>query len=141
MVYLGVDYGRRNLGLALSEGILARPINTLRVKTPEKALALINCVCQKEGIEKIIVGISEGQMAEETHDFGQKLAEFCCLPVEFCDETLSSHEAEKRSGADRNVRQKSARRERRALAHSLAAADILQNYLDRTWYSAETERL
>lgn len=130
MVFLGVDYGRRNLGLSLSEGMLARPISSLRVKAPEKALSLIKDICQKEGVGKIVMGISEGAMAEETRDFGQKLAEFCDLPVEFWDETLSSEEAKQQA---RQIfgRLKFHKND----VHSLSAAITLQNCLDMSFVS------
>ena len=106
---LGIDYGQRYLGLALSAGELAEPKGTIETKQIEVLEAKIT----QWGITKVVVGLSEGKMAEETKVWGKKLEKMLQLPVVFVDETLSSQEA----GADKDN-------------HSKAAAVILQRYLD-----------
>ncbi|MBI4100565.1 Holliday junction resolvase RuvX [Candidatus Microgenomates bacterium] len=122
MNILGVDYGERKIGLAISSGFLATPLgieeNTKNIG--EK----IKIICQREQIGKIVIGLSEGKMAIRQKEFGQKLTKACEIPVEFWDETLTSKEA-LRKMIEAGVRQKKRRREDAA-----AAALILQSFLD-----------
>lgn len=115
---LGIDYGRAHLGLATSMGELAEPWGTIDYKDQESGIKKIGEVCSKLDVELIVIGISEGKMAEETQAFGNKLASMLRLPVKFGDETLTSLEADtgrkKDSGKD----------------HQRAAAIILERYLD-----------
>ena len=106
---LGIDYGQKYLGLAISAGELAQPKGTLAINQLTDLLAKIHAW----EITRIVIGLSEGKMAEETKVWGKKLEKMVQLPVVFCDETLSSHEA----GSDKDN-------------HAKAAAVILQRYLD-----------
>ena len=102
---LGIDYGPKNIGLAISEGFIAEPLKVVH------SLEEIKKVITELNIEKIIVGISEGKSRELAEKFGNELQSVVGLPVEFVDETLTTHEA-----GDKE--------------HSKAAAIILQRYLD-----------
>ncbi|GAG09922.1 unnamed protein product, partial [marine sediment metagenome] len=84
MKILGVDFGEKKIGLAISEDFLAEPLGVI------KAERAIKRICQEQGIEKIVVGISEGKMAETTRDFGERLKSATGLSVEYQDETLTS---------------------------------------------------
>ncbi len=82
-------------------------------------------ICEKEKIEKIIVGISEGEMAKKTKEFVKKLQESVFLPIEEFDETLSTMDAQRlaiESGMSRIKRKK--------MEDAMAASVMLQNYLD-----------
>jgi putative holliday junction resolvase len=88
---LGIDFGTKRVGLAISHGFLAEPYKTI-----ENNLQLfenIKQICLDEGIEKLVVGISENIMAQKTKKFAKKLEKELSMPVEFVDETLSSQEA------------------------------------------------
>ncbi len=102
---LGIDYGPKNMGLATSEGFIAQPLKVVH------SVVEIKKICEEFTIEKIIVGVSEGKSGEEAKKFGNDLQSMVGLPVEFVDETLTSHEAGNKN-------------------HAKAAAIILQRYLD-----------
>jgi len=125
MKLLAIDYGRKRIGLAISYATLAEPFKVI-INTPNVFEEILT-ICQDEGITKLIVGISEQQMAIETEEFAQKLQEKVALPMQFVDETLSSQNAEKKvseSGMKMSKR-------RKAKDH-FAAAEFLQEYLDVT---------
>lgn len=102
---LGIDFGPRNIGLALSEGEIAQPYAVVH------KLSQIETIIKNQKITKIVVGVSEGKSKTAALSFGKKLQSMLRLPVEFIDETLSTHEAGPK-------------------AHAKAAAIILQRYLD-----------
>lgn len=102
---LGIDFGLKNIGLAISEGEIADPYKVVH------RISDLGPIVKKLNISRIIVGVSEGRSKNEAENFGKKLRDVLGLPVEFIDETLSSYEAGPK-------------------AHARAAAVILQRYLD-----------
>jgi len=138
MKYLAIDYGRSHLGLAISEGFIAEPYDKFKnqsfdktqdknskIKDASQKLKVIKEIVNEEKIQQIIIGISEGEMAEETKKFGEGLKKITGLSVEYQDETLTSKEAIKKmieSGKKRSDRQ--------TKEHNFAACLILQSYLD-----------
>ena len=122
MRILGIDYGEKKIGLSFSEGNLAAPIG---VEPNTKDFGRkIKDFCQKEKVEKIVLGISEGQMAQKQKKFGAKMARICGLPVELWDETLTSQEAVK------VMIESGRKRKKRRVEDAVSAALILQSYLD-----------
>jgi putative Holliday junction resolvase len=119
MKYLGIDYGRRKIGLAVSDGRLAEPYQVIRYKDYEKMIAHIKRTIERQKIEKVIVGISEGEMAEESKKFAKEFS------AETFDETLSSHDA-----IEMSIQGGMGRRKRREMEDAFAASIMLQNYLD-----------
>lgn len=124
--YLGLDYGRKKIGLAISEGILAEPYKVVRFVNKGKAVKDIKLISEKEGINQIVLGISEGRMAEETKEFGKKLEKIIGTPVVYQDETLSTREAQSLS-----IKAGIKRKKRKSLEDAFSAALILQSYLDK----------
>lgn len=122
MKYLGVDYGLAKIGLAISEGEIAEPLAAIDIRNWE---SVISNICSRQGIEKIIIGISENKMAEKTKKFGEELAKLTGLPVEYYDETLSSQQAVQKMNEAGKPRMK-----KKSSEHPIAAAIILQAYLD-----------
>lgn len=120
MKLLGIDFGLKNIGLAIAEGFLAEPIGAV------KSARAVQRVCQEQGIEKIIIGLSEGKMAQKTRAFGKRLAREISLPVEYQDETLTSEEAK-----ELMVKIGKPKKRRQNQADAIAAALILQSYLDQ----------
>lgn len=122
MKILGIDYGGRRIGLAISEGEIARPLGVeLRVKNYELR---IKKICEKENISKIVIGISEGKMAGKSREFGESLQKATGIPVEYFDETLSTHEAIRKM-----VEAGTTRKKRKEFIDAVSAAIILQEYL------------
>jgi putative transcription antitermination factor YqgF len=119
MKILGIDYGRSKMGLALADGSLAEPLKVIRYKNMKELVRRIEIEIEKNGVEKIVVGISEGEMGEESKKFAEKIG-----AVTF-DETLSTQEAQILS-REAGIHQK----KRHEMEDAYAAAIMLQNYLD-----------
>lgn len=119
---LCLDYGRERIGVAVSYGALAEPLLVLAYddSLPSKLVELVD----EYGVEQLLVGISDGAMALESKQFGEQLGRVLDLPVSFADETLSSQTAERKYASVASVARRKA-----ALDH-LAAAEILQQWLD-----------
>lgn len=118
---LGIDYGESKVGLAISEGEIAQPLGIVKIDSGNR----IRRICESQKIEKIVIGISEGKMAEKTKKFGEELAKITGLAVEYRDETLTSQEAR-----DKMITTGKPRMKKKSSEHSIAAAIILQDYLD-----------
>jgi putative Holliday junction resolvase len=136
-VILAIDYGRRRLGLALSDslGITAHPLAVWTRTNRRRDLARLRELCRLHGAGRIVVGWplrldgTAGEMAEEAARFAEQVRKHLCLPVELSDERLSSWEAGQRD-ADPEVGAVSSRRRGKA-KDDLAAAVILRDYLAR----------
>lgn len=136
---LGVDYGQRRIGLALSDasGTLARPWKTVaRTGNPlqvARALAdeLRGLERQDEAVAVIVVGYPRrlsGEPNDQTAHVEQlttQLRGLVTVPVVWQDERLSSHEAD-----ELLARSEKDWRKRKVLLDAMAAAVILQDYLD-----------
>lgn len=131
---LALDLGQRRIGLALSDpsGSLAFPLGVIPRTHPERDMAAILSLVREEGVESIVVGLPltlKGEVGEEAQAalaFRKELARQAGLPVETWDERLTTVAAEK------SLIEAGVRREKRRLSRdSMAAALILQAYLDR----------
>lgn len=131
---VGIDYGTRRIGVAVSYGSLAEPLLVINNAGSEKtdnqvviesALHEIAGICQVEGAVEIVVGVSEQEMADKTARFAQLLQRLTHLPVCLTDETLSSQTAEHK------LRDAQAPRKKRAgkIDH-FSAALILEEWLE-----------
>ena len=139
MRVLGVDFGLRRLGLALSDpgGSLATPLRSLHLSTVRDAPAAVAAVALEVEAAAVVVGVPLGLEGEEARPevlrverFAKALRKESGLPVHLIDESLSSREAEER--VDRGGRGGHARRGPSGeAAHAAAAAVILQRWLDR----------
>lgn len=139
MRILGIDYGERRIGLALSDptATLARPLRTIELQGPpaNRAAALAEAIAalaaDTDGLAGVVVGLPrslDGQPHGQTarvETFVHELRRAVDLPVVLQDERLSSVEADERLA----VRERSWRR-RKARLDAAAAAVILQDYLD-----------
>ena len=121
---MGIDFGRAKIGLAVSEGLLAEPYSVVRYEDEKELLEKIKVLVDKEKIDKVVVGVSEGKSAEEATSFGEKLREMG-LEIAFFDETLSTVSAQELS---REAGMK--RKKRKALEDAFAASVMLQSFLD-----------
>ncbi len=134
MRVLGIDYGRRRIGLAVSDesGLLARPLDShVRTGSLKKDLAQLARLAAESEVEAIVVGLplnmdgSKGEMALEVESFVEQLRQTSKVDVFVWDERLTSEQAE-RTLLEGNVR----RRDRKRLRDGLAAMLILQGFLD-----------
>jgi putative Holliday junction resolvase len=123
MPILGIDYGKKKIGLAIAVSKIAEPHSVIRFRNPTKALKKIAAIVKEEKINKVVVGVSEGKMAEESIKFSQSLK--MGIPVETWDETLTTHDAQRFS---REVGVKKSKR--KAMEDAYAATIMLQGYLD-----------
>jgi putative holliday junction resolvase len=136
---LGIDYGARRIGLALSDatGMLASPWKTIEGGGgPAAAAARLHLVAaglaaEPDGLAAIVVGLPRRLNGDDNDQtpivrmFAAELARLSGLPVVLQDERLSSHEAETRLA----LRERDWRK-RKAKLDAAAAAVILQDYLD-----------
>ncbi|MGA8012148.1 MAG: Holliday junction resolvase RuvX [Candidatus Acidiferrales bacterium] len=132
---LAVDYGRKRIGLALSDelGLTAQPLGTLVRVNRQKDLHRLREACRTHGVTHIIVGHplhmtgEAGEMADEAARFAARLEKEIGIGVELVDERLTSWEAAQTVAETRP----SARRKREPL-DDVAAAILLRDYLEQT---------
>ena len=129
--YLGIDYGTKRIGLALSdeEGKVAFPAGV--IASGSAALAKVSTIATEKKVAAIVMGESRdfrdkpNPLMEDIRKFKKELAELTGLPVEYEQEFMTSVQAA-RQGKDK----RGEGTEARSLDAS-AAALILQSYLDR----------
>lgn len=136
---LAIDYGRRRVGLAMSdEGArFASPLEVLEVEHPDQALPDIRALIQREAVARLVVGLplnmddSLGESGREVIAFVRHLlgAEIL-IPVVFVDERLSSFEAEQNLITQKRLGAKISRQQKKRRLDAVAAAGILQGFLD-----------
>lgn len=136
MRILGLDYGSKTVGIAISDelGITAQGIETIVRKEENKlrqTCARIEQLIQEYPVNQIVLGYpknmnnSAGSRAKKTEEFQAMLERRTGLPVILWDERLSTVLAEK------TLMESGVRREnRKAVIDKIAAVFILQNYLD-----------
>lgn len=119
---LGIDFGEKRTGIAVSLGTLAEPLTTV---STERAMEKIARLVKQEKAEAVIVGISEGKQGKKTAEFARKLAWYIKVPVLFWDETLTTQEAQKKAIEARVKKGK-----RKKLEDAFAAALMLQSFIE-----------
>ena len=130
---LGIDYGERRIGLALSDplGIIAKPLKVIDRKiTPDYKSEIIEIIDEKEVVE-IIVGLPvtmKGNYSGQTkavQKFIDEISGICNIPVTEIDERFSSIAA-KKSLHEQGVKTG----HEKGRVDETAAAIILQEFLD-----------
>lgn len=124
-ILLGIDYGLKKVGLAISVGPLAAPLRVLRFDNETILIENIVRIAKEERAEEFVISVSDGEIAERAQAFGKKLAEGLFLPIHFVDETLSTKDAQAMS-----IEAGINRKKRKQMEDAFAAALILQSYLD-----------
>lgn len=133
---MGVDYGERRVGLALSDptGTIAGPLPTLRRRKGKRPpVAPVARLAQEHEVESIVVGLPltlEGEDSDwtrEVRDFADALADRTGLPVALADERMTSVRAER---AVRSLGLSKQKREEKERIDAAAATLILQAHLD-----------
>ena len=136
MRYLGVDYGTKRVGLALSDegGVMAFPYKVL--KNEKTLVDDIHNICGTENVNAIVIGESldlSGQpnkLMDSIKLFANQIHKALNLPVNFQQEFMTTVEARGRAGKEVNDARKTTKGDQ-AAADASAAALILQRYLDK----------
>lgn len=134
---LGIDYGERRIGLALSDPMrtIATPFRTLTRRSGKRPPwpEMVRLVQENE-VEEIVVGLpldlkgDENAWTAEVRDFAAQAGRRTQLPVHLLDERLTSVRAER---VVRGSGLRKSQREEKARVDATAAAIILQIYLDQ----------
>ncbi len=136
MRIMGLDFGSKTVGVAVSDSLLitAQGVEIVRRKYEDKlrqTLARIEELIQEYEVDKIVLGLpknmndTEGERCEKTREFKAMLERRCGLPVILWDERLTTVEADQVL-IECGVR----RQERKKYVDKLAAVFILQGYLE-----------
>ena len=136
MRVMGLDYGSKTVGVAISDALLvtAQGIETIERKEENKlrrTLARIEELVKEYEVDRIVLGFPKnmnntlGERAQKTLEFQAMLERRTRLPVTLWDERLTTVEAE-RTLIESGVR----REERKKFVDKIAAVFILQGYLD-----------
>jgi putative holliday junction resolvase len=125
MRILGIDYGKRKIGLAFADTFLAEPHSVVRYKDHDDAIQKIIDVIRIVGVDQIVIGLPSGVVKKSAEDFGEILQIKTKLPVIFQDEILTTQDAVKMS-IEAGIK----RKKRKRMEDAYAAALILQQYLD-----------
>ncbi|MDD7770154.1 Holliday junction resolvase RuvX [Suipraeoptans intestinalis] len=136
MRIMGLDYGSRTVGVAVSDGlgITAQAVETIFRKEENKlrrTCARLEELIREYQVEKIVLGLpvhmnsDVGERAERTMEFARLLERRTGLDVILWDERLTTAEAE-----EILIRQKVRREDRKKHIDQIAAMLILQGYLD-----------
>lgn len=135
MRILGIDYGEKRIGVALSDplGITAQGLTTIeRTQIKEDLQKILNIIQEKE-VEEVVVGLPKhmnntlGDKAHAVLAFVELLKKRVQIPIHTIDERLSTVRANKAM-----LEGDLSRKKRKERIDMIAAQFILQNYLART---------
>ena len=136
MRIMGLDYGSKTVGVAVSDALLLTAQAVETISRPQetklrRTLARIEELCREYEREKIILGFPKnmnntiGDRAEKSLEFAEMLKRRTGLPVVMWDERLTT------VAAERTLMESGVRREhRKEHIDQIAAVFILQGYLD-----------
>jgi len=136
---LGIDYGERRIGLALSDatGLLASPWKTIHndanvgAAAQRLALEMQALIAEPDGLDAVVIGLPRRLSGEDNNQTARArklaalLAADVTVPITLQDERLTSHEAE-----ELLARRERDWRRRKHQIDAMAAAIILQDFLD-----------
>jgi len=134
MRILGIDYGDRHVGLALSDALqlTAQPLDTYHLQArDENNRDYFRALVRHQSIGRIVIGLplrmdgTPGSRVEKTRVFAAWMEKTTGLPVEFWDERLTTQQA-MRSVQEQKIKIK----DKRAAVNQIAAVIILQGYLE-----------
>ncbi len=133
MRIVGIDYGDRRIGVSFSDisGTLAGESFTINVTNPERSINELCDAIISRGVDEIVLGYPKhmnadiGDRAKKSEEIAEILRARTNLPVILWDERCTTIDAHRILSATGNHGKK-----RRAMVDSVAAALILQNYLD-----------
>jgi putative holliday junction resolvase len=133
MRLMGLDYGDKTIGVALSDelGWTAQGLEVIRRSTVERDFGRLKDIIRDYDVAEIVVGLPKnmnntiGPRGELCIEFSRSLHEELQLPVHLWDERLTTVSAQ-RTLLEADV----SRKKRKLVVDKMAAALILQNYMD-----------
>lgn len=134
MRYIGLDLGKKTLGISLSDklGLVASFYKNIKYEDEEKLLEELSYIINKEKIDKIVLGLPKnmdgtlGFRAEETIEFKEKLEKKTAKQVLLEDERLTTVLAEQVL-----LKADLSRKKRKQVIDGVSAVVILQSFLDK----------
>ncbi len=135
---LGIDFGEKRIGLAISDplGILATPIETLDSSEMDLVIPKLAETISDHVVTKIVVGIpwtlsgKSGPQTKKTFEFISLISDTFEIPIKQIDERFTSVQAEKKLRLVDKRSRKKQKKIPKGLIDSVSAAIILQTYLD-----------
>lgn len=132
---LGVDFGDSRTGYALSDplGMTARTLEVFSEKSMQRVAEHTAELARENGVDKIVLGFPKnmngtvGDRGKKTQKFAGLIQSITDTPVVLWDERLTTVSAYSLMN-ETNVRGK----KRKECVDKIAAAFILQSYLDST---------
>lgn len=132
MKIMGVDHGKKRVGLAISDpGLVhAFPLEAVAAKDRHKLLTRVAELVEEHDVVEVVVGLPLtmlgecGPQAKKVQEFAERLRrKLVDVAVETWDERLSSAQADRGRGEGRDIKD--------GTRDMMAAVVILQSYLDR----------
>lgn len=123
MNVLGIDYGLKRIGLAISVDGIISPLEV--ILNNEITFTKIQEIIKDYQVKKIYVGISDGNVANKTLEFVKDLGGMINLPIETVEEAVSTIEADAIYLSNKNKK-----RDYKKNIDSVAAAVILRRVID-----------
>lgn len=101
MKYLGIDYGEKRVGLAVSDGLglMAFPKKTIKYRNEKQCFSELLFCIEEESVERIVVGMplyedgAESKTSEKVSRFLGKLIGYTQIPIYLINEYLTTFEA------------------------------------------------
>lgn len=130
---LGIDYGDRRIGVALSDPmrIIASSLCVVENTGVKPACTEVLALCEKHGVTQIVIGLplnmngTSGETAQKANHFAEELRKRTRIPVATWDERLSTVTAQ-----NALIEAGTRRENRKSLVDKVAAQIILQHWLD-----------
>jgi putative Holliday junction resolvase len=140
---LGIDYGDRKIGLALSDrlGFTAQPLQIYRLKNKNEDEKFFKNLVSKHEITEVVVGLplrmdgSTGTRVLKTQEFARWLEKILKLPVFFWDERLTTKQAQRILAT-----QRMSPRAKKELEDQISAVIILSAYLENRKIKANADK-
>src|SRR6478609_3871161 len=130
---IAIDLGTRRIGVAMTDGLglTAQPLETIPRRGGQRDLDAIAALVNTHGAERIVMGLpldpdgEVGRAAKSVEAFAARLRGAVAVPVELCDESFSTVEAE-----EVLLEADVSRARRREVIDKMAAAVILRRWMD-----------
>ncbi len=131
MRYLALDLGEKYIGVAISDtmGMIARPLEVFPRTSRVADFSHVRALISEHHVAALIVGLpiqmdgTEGSQAAWVRNYSAALAETLSIPLYFCDERLTTVEAEE-------IFRAQGKKPNKDWVDAVAAAVILQSYLN-----------